>query len=78
MIRDINSVDMNKQIEWRCPDEIIKAVREMDLQVSGRKTTQRRGEMNICPWVSRGTTPTWGDETLKITAISTLCLDDPL
>lgn len=51
---------------------------ESGLQVSGRKTTQRRGEMNICPRVSRGMGPTWCDESLKITAISTLCLDEPL
>lgn len=54
--------------------------RERVLQVRGREKTHKDegGEMNICPRVSRGTAPTWRDESLKITAISTLCLDEPL
>lgn len=51
---------------------------ERDLQVNVRKTTQRQKEMNICPRVSRGMAPTWCDESLKITAISILYLDEPL
>lgn len=73
---------VNKQIEWRRPDEIIRpAEREREGPAGkrqGEDTQRRGGEMNICPRVSRGTAPTWRDESLKITAISTLCLDEPL
>lgn len=66
---------MSKQIKWRCSDEIIRAGKE------GPAGNPHEGEamgINICPRVSRGLSPVLRDESLKIIAISTLCLDEPL